>query len=157
MIVVNINRSYRAVEAGTLTLEDATRGDWYGINDAAIRRHGDVLVGVWRNDVVSAYEIAGHTRLEDGTVRFDVRESSEFAGLVGQPSPVGPWKQGQSRPIVYADTRSIRTGEAPHDQVGDATRAVVGGFVLTVTAEGHATVSPPAGGVVTVSAARAEA
>lgn len=152
MIVVNINRSYPDVSAGNLSLEDATRGDWQGIKDQAIVEYGDVIVGVWRNHVVSAYEIEDHARLEDGRVRFEVITSQEFAGLIGQPSPVGPWKAGQARPIVYADTATIRDGDAPRIAVGNATRSVVGGYILTVDSNGQATVAPPAGGSVTVTA-----
>ncbi|WP_299091689.1 hypothetical protein [uncultured Microbacterium sp.] len=123
------------------------------MTDTAIARFGDVLIGVWRDRVVSAYDITGHKRVDNGMrVVFDVEDSKEFGYLVGQPSPVGAWKQGQARPIVYEDTEKIRSGDAPQTSVGDATRAVVGGFVLTVSGDGHATVIPPQGGTVLVAA-----
>ena len=152
MIVVNINRSYGQVLAGDLELRDATRGEWAGMTEMAIQRFGDVLIGVWRDRVVSAYDITGHERVDNGArVLFEVEESEEFGYLVGQPSPVGPWKQGQARPIVYEDTDKIRRGDAPQTSVGDATRAVVGGFILTVDDKGNATVIPPEGGTVLVT------
>lgn len=157
MIVVNLNRSYANVLSGDLTLQSATEGDWHGINDAAIARYGDVLVGVWNNRVVSVYDIVGHSRPDGGSrVRFEVRDAEEFADLVGQPSPVGPWKAGQARPIVYQDTDLIRHGDAPQIDVGEAKRAVVRGYVLTVDDHGAATVIPPAGGSVLVMPAAAQ-
>lgn len=153
MIVVNINRSYGQVLSGDLELKDATRGEWAGMTDMAISHYGDVLIGVWRDRVVSAYDITGHTRVDGGVrVVFEVEESKEFSYLVGQPSPVGAWKQGQARPIVYEDTEKIRKGDAPQTSVGDATRAVVGGFILTVNENGNATVIPPQGATVLVTA-----
>lgn len=153
MIVVNINKSYPEVLAGDLSLEDATRGNWKKIAEPAIAEYGDVIIGVFRDRVVSAYDIVGHHRLQDDRVQFDVRESEEFASLIGQPSPVGPWKSGQARPIVYVDSHTIRFGDAPLVQQGEATRAVVHGYILTVSADGTAaTVIPPAYGRVTVTA-----
>ncbi|KDA04645.1 hypothetical protein DC31_05770 [Microbacterium sp. CH12i] len=154
MIVVNVNRSYAQTLSGELTLQEATEGDWYGINDAAVAQYGDVLVGVWNNRVVSVYDIVGHVRVDEGTrVRFQVQDSAEFGYLVGQPSPVGPWKAGQARPIVYVDTDVVRHGDAPQVEVGDAKRAVVRGYVLSVDDTGVATIIPPAGGSVLVSPA----
>jgi len=154
VIVVNVNRSYAQTLSGELTLQEATEGDWYGINEAAVAQYGDVLVGVWNNRVVSAYDIVGHVRVDEGTrVRFTVEDSAEFGYLVGQPSPVGPWKAGQARPIMYADTDVVRHGDAPQEEVGDAKRAVVRGYILTVDDSGVATIIPPEGGSVLVAPA----
>lgn len=154
MIVVNVNRSYSRVLEGEITLQEATEGDWYGVNDAAVAQYGDVLVGVWNNRVVSVYDIVGHVRVEEGLrVRFQVKDSAEFGYLVGQPSPVGSWKAGQARPIMYADTDVVRHGDAVQVEVGDARRAVVRGYVLTVDDSGVATIIPPAGGSVLVAPA----
>ena len=76
MIVVNINRSYGQVLSGDLELKDATRGEWAGMTDMAISHYGDVLIGVWRDRVVSAYDITGHTRVDGGVrVVFEVEVS----------------------------------------------------------------------------------
>lgn len=154
MIAVNLKRSYKLVLAGSMDMEEATLGWWQGITDEAIERYGDVIIGVYGDVVVSVYDITGHERSEEGRVGFDGHESESFGYLLNQKSPVKPWVRGQARPVQYIDTDVVRTGEAPvEDLEGGYRRAIVGGYVLTVDAEGLATVEPPVGGVVTVLAA----
>ncbi|MGA1838210.1 hypothetical protein VD659_14915 [Herbiconiux sp. 11R-BC] len=157
MIVVNIKSSYPSVLAGVMDLDDATLGDWYQISDEAIRLYGDVILGVYKEKVVSAYDITGHTRdVEAQTVSFDGNDSETFAHLVGQRNPAAPWTRGQGRPIKYVSTDVVLSGEVDIEEVSEmpeGRRAVVKGYVLTVDADNIATVEPPAGGVVTVLAA----
>ena len=153
MIVVNLRKSYREVLAGLRDMEDATLGWWAGVTDEAIERYGDVVVGVYNDQVVSVYDVKTHERQEDGRVYFDAEESAEFAPMVGQKSPVKPWVRGQARPIQYVETDIVRHGDAPVEELQDHRRAVVSGYVLTVDAEGIATVEPPEGGVVIATAA----
>lgn len=154
MIAVNLKKTYRAVAAGHMDMDDATLGMWQGITDEAIEKFGDVIIGVYGDTVVSAYDITGHTRNAEGRVGFDGEESKEFAYLLNRKSPVKPWVRGQARPVQYIYTDTVRTGDAPviEDKEGNR-RAIVNGYVLTVDVEGHAYVEPPVGGVVTVTAA----
>jgi hypothetical protein len=154
MIVVNLRKSYREVVAGSRDIKDATMGWWRGITDEAIERYGDVVAGVFGDQVVSAFDVQGHERQPDGRVFFDGEPSREFASLVGRKSPVKPWVRGQARPIQYIDTDVVRFGDVPVEDIeGVQQRAVVAGYVLTVDADRLATVEPPEGGVVTVTAA----
>ena len=57
--------------------------------------YGDVLLAVFNNTVVAAYDIEGHTRDEDNKVTFTGRESQTWARLVGQS--VIPSKHWASR------------------------------------------------------------
>jgi hypothetical protein len=153
MIVVNLRKSYREVVAGLRDMEDATLGRWAGVTDEAIERYGDTVIGVYNDQVVSAYVVTAHERDGDGRVWFDGEESEEFGSLVGNKSPVKPWVRGQARPIQYIDTEVVRHGEAPVEEGVDYQRAVVGGYVLSIDSDGIATVEPPEGGVVIVTAA----
>lgn len=155
MIVVNLRKSYREVVAGQKDMEDATLGWWAGVTDEAIERYGDVVIGLYNEQVVSAYDVTAHERDGAGRVWFDGDDSDEFAALIGKKSPVKPWVRGQARPIQYIDTDVVRHGEAPVEEGVDYQRAVVGGYVLSIDSDGIATVEPPEGGVVVVTAAGA--
>jgi hypothetical protein len=156
MIAVNLKRSYKLVLTGQMSMEAATLGWWQGVTDDAIERYGDVVIGVYGDVVVSVFDVTGHERNAEGRVAFDGVESETFGYLLNQKSPVKPWVRGQARPVQYIDTDVVRTGEAPvEDLEGGYRRAVVGGYVLTVDADGIAIVEPPEGGVVTVLAAGA--
>lgn len=153
MIVVNLRKSYREVLRGQMDMEDATLGWWAGVTDEAIKRYGDTVIGVYNDLVVSAYDVTGHKRDGDGRVWFDGEESEEFRSLIGRKSPVKPWVRGQARPIQYTYSDVVRHGEAPVEEGIDYQRAVVGGYILSVDGDGIATVEPPEGGVVVVTAA----
>jgi hypothetical protein len=153
MIVVNLKRLYPDVLAGNVELADVSLGDWYQITDSAIKMYGDVIVGVFEEKVVSAYDVLGHARGDDQRVRFEGTESEEFAGLIGKRSPATPWQRGQGRPIKYVPTDVVRKGDAEVTAVPEeptALRAVVKGYVLTVDADGLATLEMPNGGAVAV-------
>ncbi len=153
MIVVNLRKSYREVLSGHLDMDDATLGWWAGVTDEAAARYGDVVLGVFKEQVVSAFDTVGYQRDAEGRVFFDGEESSEFGAMIGKPSPVKPWVRGQARPIQYIDTDVVRNGDATVVRDGKHQRAVVAGYILSVNSEGQATVEPPEGGVVTVTAA----
>ncbi|MEI5582276.1 MULTISPECIES: hypothetical protein [unclassified Agromyces] len=156
MIVVNLKRSYPLVQLGTADLNDVTLGAWAGVTDEAIERFGDVILGVYQDKVVSAYDITGHSR-EDDRVTFEGNESAEFEHLIGQQSPVPAWKRGQARPTRYIETEIVRTGSAPVELIEDGIRrAVVAGYTLTVDSDNIATITVPRGGVVTVVTGGAE-
>lgn len=153
MIVVNLRKSYREVVAGQRDMSDATLGSWAGVTDEAVARYGDIVIGVYNDQVVSAYRVTSHERDADGRLLFVGEPSKEFSSLVGSRSPVKPWVRGQARPIQYIETDVVRYGEAPVEEGVDYQRAVVGGYVISIDSDGIATVEPPEGGVVVVIAA----
>jgi hypothetical protein len=151
MIVVNLKRSFPMVQLGTADLGKVTLGAWAGVNDEALDRFGDVILGVFQEKVVSAYDITGHSRDESGRIIFEGNESEEWGHLIGQDSPVPAWKRGQARPVRYIDTEAVRSGVADVDLLEEGVRrAVVEGYVLTVDADNIATITVPRGGAVTV-------
>ncbi|GAA4153889.1 hypothetical protein GCM10022286_00820 [Gryllotalpicola daejeonensis] len=151
MIAVNLRRSYPDVQNGSRTLEDVTLGNWAGVSDEAAARFGDVVIGVYGDEVVSAYDTTGWARVEEGRVRFDGVESVEFEKLIGQKPPVAPWTRGQARPVKYVDTDVVRTGEAAVEILEDGVRrAVVGDYTVTLDGDGGLTVEAPAGSAVHV-------
>ncbi|QSR30802.1 MULTISPECIES: hypothetical protein [Nocardioides] len=133
MIVVNIKHSLkRLIDQVRLgipddvlleQLESDTTTKWAGLGKQALEAHrpradalyehgkseeDDYLVGVSGDQIVSVYEIRGWRRAEDDDRRviFNVsRARAEMAAAVGQPTPGGPWKRGESRPIRYVDTQ----------------------------------------------------
>ncbi|MEU2205528.1 hypothetical protein AB0P19_14200 [Microbacterium oleivorans] len=151
MIVVNLKRSYPRVQLGQADLDAVTLSAWAGVTEEAIDRFGDVILGVYQDKVVSAYNVTSHSRDDEGRVVFEGIESPEFEHLIGQPSPVPAWKRGQARPTRYIDTEIVRTGAAPIELLEDGLRrAVVDGYTLTVDANRIATISVPKGGAVMV-------
>jgi hypothetical protein len=124
MIVVNLAKTYpiaaRAIAelghtqskqvkvAELAPLLEATAGDWYRVSDLRIAEYGDVLVGSYAGEAVSAWLIAGHKQSTEGTVTFQLKPAIEWHQLVGAPSPGGSWKQGQARAVRYIHTDEYR-------------------------------------------------
>ncbi len=110
MIIVNLNSSWPKVLAGDADPVRKTTGSWARISDRSLEEHADVLLGVYKNVVVTAYDITGWTRdPEDKRVRFEVSGPSvEFADLIGQPVPGAPWVRGAARPVKVLATESAR-------------------------------------------------
>ena len=151
MILVNISKTWPAVLAGKADAADVTLGAWAQIKDADLEAHADAVLGVYRNVVVTAFDVDGWSRREDGRVTFAARPSETWAHLVGMPVPGEPWLQGQARPVKVLSTATIAEGDAAVEETPEGRRAVVGGYVLTVPAPGSALLQVPAGGTVTVS------
>ncbi|MCA1693421.1 MAG: hypothetical protein LC749_01085, partial [Actinobacteria bacterium] len=99
MFLVNLPKSWPAVLAGTANAARVTLGEWARVTDADLETYGDAVLGVYRNVVVSAYDITGWSRTPDGRVVFDGVESEEWARLRGQPVPGTPWVRGAARPV----------------------------------------------------------
>jgi hypothetical protein len=149
MILVNLSRTWPKVASD----EDAARatlGDWHGISDRAIDENGDAILGIFRDMVVTAYDITGSERRPDSRVRFSGVPSKRWAHLIGAPSPASAWMQGQARPVKYLDMAKVASGTVPVDVTSAGRRAVIGGFALTVDGGLHATLVVPGGGRVTV-------
>lgn len=129
MIVVNLNKSYPAVAAALVDdhpnstklkvtdlqpLADITRGDWYRLSEAKIAETGDLIIGTYASQVVSAYEPTGHIQNADGTVTFTVRPARHWAALIGAPQPCGPWKRGEARGTRYLPTEDYQGYYSPN-------------------------------------------
>lgn|SRR2546430_980670 len=153
MIVVHVNKSWPWVETGRMDEAEAVLGAW-PIAEDKLTTYGDVLLAVFDNTVVAAYDIEGHTRGEDNRVTFTGEKSRAWAHLVGQPNPGTHWgRQGDAWPVRYVDTAVVATGDVPVQDTPEGRRAVVDGFTFMVDADLNATVVVPHGRTVTVRAA----
>lgn len=99
-VLVNIRRSgASAVDAAEIMA--AASGNWV-VSVGALDEYGDVVLAVMHNRVVGAFDLLSWEDVEDGRVRFELRESEDYAALVGQDSP-RLWKRGQANPIAFVD------------------------------------------------------
>ncbi len=153
MIVVHVNKSWPFVQEGRMDEAEAVLGDWPIAKDK-LAEYGDVLLAVFDNIVVAAYDIEGHTRDEDKKVTFIGNKSQAWAHLVGQPNPGTHWgRQGDAWPVRYVDTAIVTGGDVSVESTHEGRRAVVDGFTFVVGADLNATVIVPAGRAVTVRVA----
>ena len=151
MILVNLSRSWPEVLDGKRDAAGVTLGEWAQIKQADLAAHANVVLGVYKNVVVTAFRIDGWSRGEDKRVTFKGEPSAAWAHLVGLPTPGEPWTQGQARPVKVLPTAAVAEGDAAVEETPEGKRAVVGGYVLTVPAPGSALLQVPAGGTVTIS------
>jgi len=110
MMLVNLHKTWPMVMAGTKTPDEATFYAWpiRPEDEAAFKRHGDVVLGIFLGRVVTAYDITSH-RAETSTERDHERrqglgrhharvvleglESETWRHLVDGPSPGMPFTQ----------------------------------------------------------------
>ncbi|MGW5301710.1 DUF6508 domain-containing protein [Rhodococcus aetherivorans] len=160
MILVHLASSWPATPAVVCGEKDAaevTLGNWAGIADDKLDTYADTIVGIYRNEVVTAFDITGWRRLADGAdagrIAFTGRPSTRWTHLIGTPNPGRTWTKGMARPIQYLDTTALtdmNPDNAPDPR--QDRRAVVDGYTLPVHADGNATVTAPPGKHVTVVA-----
>jgi hypothetical protein len=151
MIVVNLRRNWPRILDGELTPEEGTLGAWYHISDRTLNADGDVLLGVFGNEVVNAFDITGWTRDDRGCVTFVAKPSDKWRHLIGGPNPGKRWRKGQARPIQVVRTADIPTATVrTSENAGGEQRAIVGGYTLIVSLTGEATLQVPKGAQVTV-------
>lgn len=155
MILVHLPATWPDVLAGRDTPERATLEAWAQITDDALAAYGDAILGIYQNEVVTAFEIDDWNRNEDGRVVFSGHPSDRFGYLIGTPNPGRPWVRGQARPVQYLDTAVLTGGSVPVTPEGDGRRAVIDRYVLTVGGDGSATLLVPPGQRVTVLTATA--
>jgi len=155
MILVNLSKTWPEVMTRTDDAQRATLQDWAGISDDSLDTYGDVILGIYRNHVVTAYDITGWKRLPDHRVRFTGVESKMWKHLIGTANPAEPWTRGQARPVKYLDTRVLTEGTVQPEDFSGGRRAVVNGFTLTVDGN-NATVTVPVGAQLTIVNAPAE-
>lgn len=156
VILVHLASSWPAVARGVADAADVTLGNWAGIADDKLESHADAVLGIYKNEVVTAFDITGWRRLTDGNdagrIAFTGHPSRRWGHLIGTPNPGTPWTKGMARPVQYLDTRILTVGDVDVEPLDDGRdpRAVVDGYTLTVHADGNATVAVPFGKHVTV-------
>ncbi len=108
MILVKLAETWPEVKDDQDARKNATRSAWLGIKPEDIGKYGDTILGVYKNNVVTAYDILPdkHTYLENGRVVFEVTDSHEWEHLIGEPSPLR-WVQGQQRPVQFIPTEDV--------------------------------------------------
>src|SRR5271165_7015345 len=87
MILVHLAATWPDVLADRDTPERATLEAWAQITDDALAAYGDAILGIYQNEVVTAFEIDGWGRNEDGRVVFSGHPSDRFGYLIGTPNP----------------------------------------------------------------------
>jgi len=150
LFLVNLSKTWPKVLKGKRTPADVTLSAWAQIKDADLDAHADAILGIYKNAVVTAFDIDGWTRSEDKRVTFTGQPSQQWAHLVGLPTPGKPWVPGQGRPVQVIPTAVLTEGEVPVADTPAGRRAVIDGYVLAVQGA-MATLQVPAGGKVTVS------
>jgi hypothetical protein len=152
MFLVNLAKTWPSVLDGKADAADVTRGAWAQIKDADLDAHADAILGIYKNKVVTAFDIERWTRSEDEDKRvtFVVHPSQRWTHLIGTPNPGKLWVQGQARPVQILPTTILTEGNVPVEDTSTGRRAVVDGYVLTVEVD-LATLQMPEGKRVTVS------
>lgn len=122
MILVHLPATWPDVLADRDTPERATLEAWAQITDDALATYGDAILGIYQNEVVTAFEIDDWDRNEDGRVVFSGHPSDRFRYLIGTPNPAGPGCGARpgpsststppSSPAVRCQSRPPRTGAA---------------------------------------------
>lgn len=153
MIVVNLAASWPRVTAGELSPADATLKSWK-VDEARLERYADTILGVYRNQVVTAYDITSWSADPDepGRIVFAGEESTRWAQLIGRPNPGAPWVRGQVWPVKYLDTGELESGTTAVTNTPAGRRAVIGNYTLVAHEDGTASVTLPADGHLSVAA-----
>jgi len=122
MILVSLNRTWPIVQRGDATAEEAALGIWpvRPAENARLADFADVIRGVVRGRVVTAYDITGWrpetsaeraAALRDDLGRhfprvvFEGVPSQAWEHMIGSASPGGPLGQW---PVRYLDTADVR-------------------------------------------------
>lgn len=154
MILTHLSDSWPRVLAGALSPKDATLEEWYGLADKKIEEFGDVVLGIFENTVVTAYDRTGWRRTSEGRVIFDGVPSNRWKHLIGTPNPGKSWGvRGMARPVQYLDTRIVLATTAPADPDLEHRRTSLDGFTLAIDDDGGAVLTVPAGRRVTIQTA----
>lgn len=153
MIIVNVNHHWPSVLAGKKTPAQVTLYAWHGISDKSLEEYADVVLGIYKNTVVSAFDITGWNRIssgdQEGKIEFFGEESNKWRYLVGQTNPGEPWVQGAARPVKYLPTDQLTKNTCQIKETNGTKRAEIDGFVLSVSKDGVASVEVPHGKKIT--------
>jgi hypothetical protein len=149
LILVNLVRTWPIALLGKAAPDLITLGDWQGVSDGALSAYADCVLGIYQNQVVTAFDITGWHRQPNGRVTFEGVQSKRWAHLIAGPNPGPAWSRGQVRPVKYLDTRVLTDSAVEPEAHGAGHRAFISGFSITVEGR-HATVAVPPGGTVTI-------
>lgn len=150
MYIVNVSRSTSPASTAQ-ELQEATVGDWplrstQTLGD--ITEFGDVIIGVRRNVIVSAFPVRKVTAANGDRFRVTPGPAGDWARLVGKNLPDDlKWSRGEGWPLKVVDTREVVDAL----EGGVAPEVSLGGYRLAVS-DGKATVYAPRGASVTVVA-----
>lgn len=154
MILVQVEKNWLQVLTGSLTADDAILGEWPGIAEHQVRQYGDVLVGLYRNTIVGAYDIDQEkTTYGPGKVKFAGTASTRWANAVGKHNPGRPWTQGGGDLVQFLNTSTARITDGPAAGAPADRQVSLDGFVLSVDGHGNASVFVPAGRALTLRTA----
>jgi hypothetical protein len=148
MILVNLSQSWPLVLEGKANAADVTLGRWAQLRDSDLEAHADAILGIYKNEVVTAFDIEDWRR-EGDRVTFIGHPSQIWAHLIRTSNPGKHWKQGMARPVQILPTAVLTGGNMPIEETPEGRRAVIDGYVLVVK-DGSGTVYVPEGGKVTV-------
>lgn len=153
MILVNLASSWPAVANGQADPAAVTLGNWAQISDNSLDTYADAILGIYKHEVVSAFDITGWHRLTEGPdagrIAFTGEPSQQWKHLIGTANPGTPWTAGMARPVQYLDTHTLNTGLDTTEE-GREQSVDLRGYTLTVHSDGNATVAVPFGKHVTV-------
>lgn len=154
MILVNLSSSWPAVVAGQADPAAVTLGNWAQVSDDSLDTYADAILGIYKNEVVTAFDIIGWHRLTEGPdagrVAFTGERSQQWKHLIGTPNPGKPWTAGMARPIQYLDTAIMTRENAVDDLVENGRSTDIDGYTLTIHHGGNATIGVPYGKQVTI-------
>jgi hypothetical protein len=156
MILVNLANSWPRVATGQADAAEITLGNWAQISDDSLATHADAILGIYRNEIVTAFDITGWQRITEGVdkgrVSFEGRPSQQWKHLIGTENPGIPWTTGMARPVQYVDTTTLTSNNPDNIPAEEAhgRRTELHGYTLTVHADGNATVGVPFGKHITV-------
>ncbi|PZS37872.1 MAG: hypothetical protein DLM62_16890 [Pseudonocardiales bacterium] len=144
--------------AGELSQAQSVLEWWPQLDDAQLNGRADPALGVYEDVIVAAYDLDPDNpwtrRPSDDRVKFRGAPSSRWAHLIGTPNPGWKFKRrGVQKPVQFVPDTVFTDGHADVEPTptGDL-RAVIAGYVLTVSSTGEATLTVPVGGSILVSA-----
>jgi len=156
MILVHVARDWPLVLKGEKTAADVTLQAWPGISGRSLDIYGDVVLGIYKGIVVSAFDIDGFSITNGGSgqarTSFQGKPSVQWAHLIGMPNPGVAWVQGSARPVKYLDTLELSEGTVPVEESQAGRHALLDGYRLSISADGAAFLHVPKGKQVTILA-----
>jgi hypothetical protein len=88
------------------------------MKEESLQQHGDAVLGVYQNEVVTAFDITGWSRNREGRVVFEGTPSQKWAHLIGTPNPGKPHQTWQ-----YVDAATLPSIKIPQATVANMSEA----------------------------------
>lgn len=156
MILVNLANSWPRVAAGKADAAEITLGNWAQISDDSLATYADAVLGIYKNRIVTAFDVTGWQRITEGVdkgrVSFTGQPSEQWTHLIGTENPGTPWTAGMARPVQYLEASALTSNDPANTPAEEdhGVRTELYDYTLTVHADGNATVGVPFGKHVTV-------